>query len=436
LLRISGPEAWAVVERLRQAETGGKALPRQGCVERVRILKEGLPCFVLLFPGPRSLTGEDVIELSLTANSEVLSRVEDRLRHYGVRAAEAGEFSARAFLNGKMTIAHAEQIALAIAAESDAMLEAAALLGSSSFVTTVGSIADRLAELLALVEAGIDFADTEDVRAIGAADFRARLDGIMFELSEMNHQGVVAEQLGEMPKVVLTGAPNAGKSTLFNALLGRERAVVHESRGTTRDVLSEVIHLGGRFDGRALLMDTPGIDVGDQSEINVHMQAGAREATRWADLRIHLHAADGEVAGARENGEEAGRTLHVLSKSDLVSRCAAAGAGMQSICAQSGAGLDALLRAIREKLAAQSMQRFAGKIMITQRQREQLVTAEEDLAACRQFAADLNDDGLAAGAEIAAAHLRNALDSMGLISGGASPDEIIGRIFARFCIGK
>ena len=210
LLRISGPEAWAAVERLREPGTGANGLPRRGGVERARILNEGLPCLVMLFPGPRSLTGEDVIELSLTANSEVLARIEEALRRSGARAAGAGEFSARAFLNGKMTIARAEQVALAIAAESDAMLDAAAHLGSSSFVNSVGSISERLAELLALVEAGIDFADTEDVRAITAADFRARLDGILRDMAQLNHQGVVVEHLGDMPKVVLTGAPNAG----------------------------------------------------------------------------------------------------------------------------------------------------------------------------------------------------------------------------------
>ena len=228
IVRICGSDAFALLEPHLQI-----ALRRgvhRACLSVSAFGRLSVWAFV--FPAPHSYTGDDSVELQLPGNPIVLERVIDALiasgreRQLDVRRAEPGEFTARAYLNGRLTLTQAEGVAATIAAQSDAELDAARLLLSGRLADFAQRLAEDLAAALALVEAGIDFTDQEDVVAISPVDLHARFVDLRARLDDQLAHAVGMERLQAIPWVVLVGAPNAGKSALFNALLNRERAVV------------------------------------------------------------------------------------------------------------------------------------------------------------------------------------------------------------------
>ena len=256
-----------------------------------------MPVLLLAFPAPRSYTGQAAVELSLPGNPVLLERIVDELiesargRGIDARRAEPGEFTARAFLSGRLSLTQAEGVAATIAARSDADLSAARLLSSGDMGTLARRLADDVAAALALVEADIDFTDQEDVVAIAPADLLERLDPVERAIDDQLSRAVGREHLDAIPWVVLTGAPNAGKSTLFNALLGHERAVVSSEAGTTRDVLTEPLALAGPRPGHGtrpevMLVDLAGRDP-SYDPLNRQMQEHARAAIERAELILH-----------------------------------------------------------------------------------------------------------------------------------------------------
>jgi tRNA modification GTPase len=234
----------------------------------------------------------------------------------GVRAAGPGEFTARAYLNDKLTLDQAEGIAATIAAESEEQLSAARGLAEGRTGDVYRAWAEELATLLALVEAGIDFSDQEDVVPISPADLARRLDMVARQLE--GHLGAAAgrEHADALPRVVLAGSANAGKSTLFNALLGRRRAVVSDVAGTTRDVLEEELDLsrdrGGA--GRVMLVDVAGLDAAAGGLIEESAQLAAQRAIESADVILHCDPTARFAVGGK--GWRAS-TVRVRTKSDL-----------------------------------------------------------------------------------------------------------------------
>jgi tRNA modification GTPase len=414
---------------------------------------------VLIFPAPHSYTGEDSIELQLPGNPILLERVVDallesaRARDIDARRAEPGEFTAHAFLNSRLSLTQAEGVAATIAAQSDAELAAARLLVSGRLADFAHNLANDLAVALALVEAGIDFTDQENVVAIAPADLYARLSDLRERLDEQLAHAVGMEQLRAIPWVVLVGEPNAGKSALFNALLGRERAVVSPISGTTRDVLAEPLMLDTDH-GKAevMLVDLAGLDELNQSPMNALMQARAREALGRAELRLRCVPPESPKRRDVETTEDRDEIV-VHTKADLGAIAAACGLAQPplearpdihdnhdsaelAVSARTGEGLNDLRRAIAQRLSNRAVSLAAGTLALQPRHESAMRSALAGLNEAIALVAPLRDTRSLPNPELMAFVMRAALDQLASLAGDMTPDDILGRIFATFCVGK
>ena len=398
------------------------------------LLPGELPCLALIFHAPHSYTGEHSAELQLPGNPLLLGRVVDALidsarrRAIDARRAAAGEFTARAFIGGKMTLAEAEGVAAMIAAQSDAELRAARLLSSGKLATFARSLSDRLAAALALVEAGIDFTDQEDVVPISPADLYAQVTALHDEVRAQMEHAIGMEQLEAIPWVVLNGAPNAGKSTLFNALLGHERAVVSDIAGTTRDVLAEPLTITtDHGPAEVMLIDLAGSDL-QESVLNRQMQTVAQQALERAELIIRCVPVDeGDAVSPPDE-------ILVRTKADLADDAAPAGAILVS--AVTGRGLDDLVARIADRLADRAVSLAADAVALQPRHDAALRSALQGLAEAGALIAPHQHDHALTEPELVASALRLALDDLAALAGDVTADDVLGRIFATFCVGK
>ncbi len=402
-----------------------------------------IACLLVCFPAPHSYTGDETIELLLPGNAALLEGIIDwliaRLRAHDkdARRAEAGEFTARAFLNGRMSLTEAEGVNAIISARSDAELRAGSLLTSGALGSLANALADDLASALALVEAGIDFTDQDDVVAIAPADLLARLGNLAKRLREHLDRAVPFEALEAIPWVVIAGPPNAGKSTLFNALLGRERVVVSPVPGTTRDVIAEPLRLDST-DGiskEVLLADIAGLDATNESFLNVEMQRAARRALDRAELVLRCTPADDLQQIDTE--DEASREFNVVTKCDLAPHhTITVRADSIRVSARTGSGLESRRRAISERLSERAVSLAADSLALLPRHESALRSSRAHIEeAVQQLQARKNARTIHQ-PEIIASLIRLALDDLAALAGSITPDDILGRIFAGFCIGK
>ncbi len=459
---MSGAETSALLEGHVEhtGVPGGTLVPA-----RLR-LDDGLdvPVVATWFRAPKSYTGEDSLELQLPGSPVLLERVIDGLigsaarRGIAARRAEPGEFTARAYLSGRIDLAEAEGVAATIAARTDAQLRAAALLRQGRLGKLADALAGELAALLAQVEAGIDFTDQEDVVAIGPAPLLERAAGLRRRVDEILDRAVGAERLEAIAWVVLTGPPNAGKSTLFNALLGRERAVVSSEPGTTRDVLVEPLTLQTPAGpAEVMLVDVAGEEAPGASALRLLAQDAARAARDRAELLLRCVPTDRALRSGLRPHTRSGR-----SAADSIGRCAMTQAVLTvrtkadltpeppgaapppppqrrdelRVSARTGAGLDELRRAIASRTSASAFCLAADAIALQPRHEALLRAASEHVRAAIEVVAAARGARQLRDPELVAAALRGALDAIGAIGGRVTPDEILGRIFATFCNGK
>lgn len=442
-LALAGDSQWRRGSRwCAAAALGGDAAAQEGI--------GGLPALLAWAAGPRSYTGEDTLEVLVPGQPEVVRRLMAAMLRSGeadggvqngeVRMAQPGEFSARAYHNGRLSLAQAEGVAAVISAASDAEWQAAQRVLSGEQGAVYQRWSGEAAELLALVEAGIDFADTEGVVAISPADLAARSEALARAVGEAAGEQRRGERASGAARVVLWGRPNAGKSTLFNALLGRRRAVVAAVAGTTRDALSERLSL--RAGERALevdLVDVAGVDEGElgtpgTTEAMAGAQA-AREAGS-ADVLVWCVATGEAPDAAPAVNRDGGQTAAVVRVRTKADRALGAGAGTGEstdgwleVCVPSGLGVEALRAALAHAVLEREGGATAGggRGVLPTRHRDALARAATQLRAA-VVVADR--------AEEAAAALRAALDALGELTGRVERDEVLGLIFSRFCIGK
>ncbi|MBL0927959.1 MAG: 50S ribosome-binding GTPase [Phycisphaerales bacterium] len=438
VVRLSGQGTLDTLARILASPRPAPAAPG---VHRVRVAlpppahharllppRPELPALLALFRAPRSYTGDDAAELFVPGSPHVTGRVLSALFAAGARPAQPGEFTARAFLAGRLTAEQAEGVQALVAARTQAELDAAGRLLSGSTGARFRTLADDLAATLALVEAGIDFADQDDVVAIGPAALLARLDAILAETDALLGPGA-AEAHDHRPAIALVGPPNAGKSTLFNALLARPRVVVSPEPGTTRDSISETIAIPG---GQATLTDLAGLDdaIAARSRLDAAGQAAARRAIDAADVLIYCDP-DARFEGPAFPDPGPRPVIRLRTKADLPGGPPAP----LAVCALDGWGLDALRRAIADA-ADLARGRAHAEHLVIPRHRRALADARAALADARAETAPLAGSRQLTNAERVAAPLRDALDHLAELAGRISPDDVIGRIFATFCIGK
>ena len=384
-----------------------------------------VPAHAAVFHAPASFTGETAFEIQLPGHPALLERVLERLREAGARLAEPGEFSFRALIRGAMDLTRAEGVNAAIAAESDAELSAAERLRAGELGDAASGLVARLGELLARLEAGIDFADEEDVVAVPRRELLAELESIRGRLEDLLARSRRWGEIEALPRVALVGPPSAGKSSLFNALLGRPRALVRAESGTTRDVLTERVVLerpAGGAPVAAMVSDMAGLDA-PETALDRAAQRNARAAIEAADLLLAVHDASAADPRRAEPAVPGQAVLAVAAKADLADRAE----GDLAVSARTGAGLGALRRAIAERIGARRSG-TSGALTLRPRHVERIETALARIRAV-EAAPDV-------GSELAAASLREALDALAAIGGTMSPDDVLGRVFATFCIGK
>ncbi len=405
----------------------GDLPPRRVTSARLHLAHRTLPILATRFQAPASYTGQDTIEIQLPASPPLIERVIEAFIAHGTRQAEPGEFSARAYLNGKLTLADAEGVGAMIAARTESQLRTARLLLSGDAGREFSAWGDTTARLLALVEAGIDFTDQEDVIAIAPADLAAQIDTLDGAIDARLSRSSASTPRSQ-PLVALVGEPNAGKSTLFNALLGRTRVVTSDQAGTTRDTIIEPLNLREHAGPEILLADLTGLDANADTPLALGAQASAKDTIARADVLV-ICDPTGRFAEVVFQTDRP--TVRVRTKADLPGADASPGPeGVLGVCSLDGWNLASVARAIGE--AAESTSDAESDLI--PRHKRVLESARENLLYARELI-DIHARSLVS-AELVAGELRLALDLLGELGGRITPDDVIGRVFSSFCVGK
>jgi tRNA modification GTPase len=426
IVRLSGPRSAAIA----QALCGRVLRPR--FAHHVRFDEaDGTPIddgIALRFVAPASFTGEDVVELQAHGSPVLLQRLLARCCELGARMARPGEFSERAFRNGKLDLAQAEAVADLVAAADLHAARAARRALDGAFSTRVDAIAAAVLSLRVQLEAAIDFAD-EPLETLGTDALAGRLGRATAELDALLAAAERGRRLRDGLHAVIVGPPNAGKSSLLNALAGSERAIVTAIAGTTRDLLEETIRVDG---AEITLVDTAGLRAGGD-EIEREGMRRARAELQRADLAIVVLDARDPGAGAAAVADaiaDVPRQLWLHNKADLLPAAAPAPPPPAlRVSALGGAGLATLHQRLRDLAAGEGADAGDGAFSARARQVEAL----------RRAAAELEGAALALDAgtlDLAAEALRAGHDALGEITGRVLPDALLGHIFSTFCVGK
>jgi tRNA modification GTPase len=432
IIRISGAKARDLATRLLQLEPTPRYAHYGPFYDDLQqVIDSGIALF---FPGPHSFTGEDVLELQGHGGPVILEMLLEQLVRLGCRLARPGEFSERAFLNDKIDLTQAEAIADLIDASSREAARSAVRSLQGDFSKAVHRLVEQLIQLRIYVEAAIDFPE-EEIDFLSDGKVEGDLRGIMAQLATVVATANQGSLMREGMTVVLAGRPNAGKSSLLNALAGHDRAIVTEVAGTTRDVLKEPIHL----DGMPLhIIDTAGLrDTPDAIErigvarawteienadrilllVDASESAGTEPEQIWPDL-MHRLVDRQNITVVRNKIDKTGETAGFTASEPPVLR----------LSVQQGEGIEALRSHLKQLMG------FTGNhesgFIARRRHLDALAAAEAAL-----------DSGLAqllgpAAGELLAEDLRFAQNALNEITGEFSPDDLLGRIFSSFCIGK
>ena len=438
IIRISGPEAAAIADRVFQRKRGpsfAQAEPQRmyygHVVKEGRFIDEGLGVYM---KGPHSYTGEDVVELQIHGSQEALRETLALVLEAGAAPAERGEFTKRAFLNGRIDLAQAEAVMDIITAKGRAALSQAESHLSGALSRYVRASREQLKDLITKLEVTIDYPE-EDIEDLTREEIRAGLAEIRGPMAALLARSKRGRMIREGMRTAIVGRPNAGKSSLLNALLQEDRAIVTDVPGTTRDTIEETIQIGGV---PLVLMDTAGLRrAADQVE-RIGIERAKRSMER-ADLVLAV------LDGSRPLEEEdrtllaslAGRrAVVILNKYDLPQEVSPeeagrlSGAPVISLSAQYGSGMDELEETLAKMTEAQDAE-SGRELFLTNLRHVELV--RKALEAVKRAAASCGGD---LPADCVAVDLTEAWQALGEITGDTVDDELISAIFSRFCVGK
>lgn len=430
ILRLSGPSVVACLQRFFRIATGERAdlanirrpTRLSGFVQLGRVLGE-VPCDLYLWPTSRSYTRQPSAELHLPGSPPILQAALTKVGCYAVRVAQPGEFTLRAFMAGRLDLTQAEAVLGVIDADSQRELDAALTQLAGGLSGPLGTLRGQLLDLLAHLEAGLDFVE-EDIEFITAQELDQQLARIEAAIVQIRDQMVERDTSADAFHVVLAGRPNAGKSSLLNALAGEDAAIVSPVAGTTRDYVTREVCIDGL---RCLLTDTAGLagavytPDATAEELTLRLMGKAQLVLRCVDVGQAIE----EFPPAIPAGE-----LLVLTKCDTLSSPAMHTQNAIPTSVYTGFGLNDLRNAISRRLAEHSDE--AGRILsnTSARCRESLLAASQAITLARITA------GSRGGDEFVAAEMRIALDELGRVTGAVYTDDVLDRIFSRFCIGK
>jgi tRNA modification GTPase len=432
IIRISGYNLTGLIQALFQKNLQARQATLLPLRDGNGLLIDQL--LAIYFVAPASFTGEDILELQCHGGPHLLELVMQRClelgKNIGLEIAEPGEFSLRAYLNNKIDLAQAEAIADLIDAQSEAAVRGAARSLQGSFSEDVNSLVEEITQLRILVESTLDFPE-EEIEFLENAHARERLSAVKTKLQTLQKGAKQGKILRDGIQMVLVGAPNVGKSSLLNTLAGEEVAIVTAIAGTTRDRIKESIQIEGV---PMHVIDTAGLR---QTSDEVEAKGIERtwEAIHSADLVIFLSAPN----VGPEDLDLKNRVLmavppkcpilEVVNKVDLLGPDHSAPDGAIKISAKTGQGVDALKQEILKKVGWGGSQE--GVIVSRRRHLDCIEKAAEHIARSEQFAANGNNS-----LELLAEELSLAQNHLGQITGKLLPDDLLGKIFSQFCIGK
>ena len=430
IIRVSGPDARTLVERvLRFPNEAATWKPWSAALAAIPDAEGHAvdQVVVTYFAAPRSYTAEDVIEIACHGSPVVLRYTLERLCQAGARLAEPGEFTLRAYLNGRIDLPQAEAIRDLIDATTLYQARIAAQQAEGSVSRRLKPLKEQLLELIALLEAGIDFAE-DDISVAPSAEILRRLEPIESAVADLAASFAFGKLVHEGFTLAIVGRPNVGKSSIFNRLLEQDRAIVTEIAGTTRDVVSETASLGGI---PVKLLDTAGIRLGQDVVESLGIER-SYQAMADADLTLIVvdasHALTKEDEGLIERARGGGKTLIAANKCDLTTRTEAPSA--LPVSALTGSGIKELRAAITEVIAPPGQLEQEGGFITSLRHEQLLRESGEALVQARTATS------IGIPHEMLLLDLYAALRPIDAITGATTADDILNRIFSTFCIGK
>ncbi|MBI3833821.1 MAG: tRNA modification GTPase [Planctomycetes bacterium] len=451
IVRVSGPAAIELAEataRLAPNATLGQSPGFRRLTGEVELdVDLRLPAYFYVFRAPKSYTRQNMVEVHTVGSPVVLEMLRQRFIALGARPAEPGEFTARAFLNGALDLASAEAVAGIIRAQSDSQLRAARRVMDGALAKLVIRFRDELATLLALVEADIDFAE-EPIEFITPNVLAERLNSILFALQPLLNSAASYERQDRLPCILLLGPPNSGKSSLMNRLSGTSRAICAAVAGTTRDILSAVIRIGR---GEAILLDAAGVDQ-SPDEILRKARAMTLERAQQVDLVcMVLDASEvnrdpsyfGEFREALGSVDRAPQ-MAACNKCDLVEAPAIepmlqliadqTGVRAFAVSAVTGQGVDELRAAFADVLGDVEQTASSDAIVLNHRQCQAMIQAADAITRACELCVPASE--IIECADLVAFELREALDQFAAVTGAVTTEDLLGQVFADFCIGK
>ena len=437
VIRVSGDDAIAIVDRifvgrkpLWDAQANTVHFGRiQNTEHRAQTDLLGAKTEVLdevlcsVFRAPHSFTGEDTVEIACHGSIYIQQELVRWLIDAGCRAAEPGEFTRRAFLNGKMDLTQAESVADLIAAQSKAEKDLALSQLRGSVSNELASLRERLLHFTSLVELELDFADHEELEFADRGELTALADEIEKKLAALIASFRTGNAIRNGIPVAIVGAPNVGKSTLLNALLGEQRAIVSDLQGTTRDTIEDTLIIDGIL---FRLIDTAGLRETDDTIENMGIER-SRKAIEQAQIVVHVRDNDANEDASLNDEMVKGTIIHVLNKADLLEHRAQNTEHRLCISAKNN-DIEPLKREL-VRIAKESMQTSA--VMLS--------NARHYEAVVRAHAAiERVQEGLVAGlsGELLSLDLQDCLNALGEVTGQITNQEVLANIFSKFCIGK